>query len=115
MNIAAQELARALQTFSSTTRLYELILGDGGRTPLPAGLLVEAFAADDALDGIGARDVIVLSTSAHIKLESLLGQPGSLEISLADGTRTRFSGDISEVAMLGTDGGFARYRVGLSP
>lgn len=38
----------------------------------PGGLLVEAFAADDAVQGLGARDVIVLSTDAHLKLAPLL-------------------------------------------
>jgi Rhs element Vgr protein len=112
---STRTLAQALHAFSSTTRLYELLLGDDSAIPAGTQLLVEAFASDDALDEIGARDVIVLSTSAHVALESLLGQPGSLEISLADGTRTRFAGDISEVAMLGSDGGFARYRVRLAP
>ena len=59
--------------------------------------------------------MIVLSTNTHVLLEPLLGQHAALEISLADGTRTRFSGDITEIAMLGSDGGFARYRLRLSP
>ena len=36
-------------------------------------------------------------------------------MSLADGTRTSFAGDVSEVAMLGSEGGLARYRLRLSP
>ncbi|WP_426211121.1 contractile injection system protein, VgrG/Pvc8 family [Massilia sp. TWP1-3-3] len=36
-------------------------------------------------------------------------------MSLADGTRTSFAADISEVAMLGSEGGLARYRLRLSP
>ncbi|WP_371860196.1 type VI secretion system Vgr family protein [Pseudoduganella plicata] len=39
----------------------------------------------------------------------------TLAISLADGTRTTFSGDITQVAMLGSEGGLARYRVRLTP
>jgi Rhs element Vgr protein len=113
-NLSAEELRRTLAAFSSTTRLYELVVGDGSAAP-STGFLVEAFAADDALQEIGARDLIVLSTSAHVAPASLLGQPGRLEISLADGTRARFAGDISEAAMLGSDGGFARYRIRISP
>ena len=64
---------------------------------------------------VGARDVIVVSTSAHVALASLLGQPASLQVSLADGSRTPFSGDISEAAMLGSEGGLARYRLRLTP
>jgi len=115
MPALVQQLKSALVQFSSTTRLYELSVGDGSDSDRPGALLVEAFAADDAVQDIGARDVIVVSTSAHVDLSSLLGEPASLHISLADGTRSRFGGNISEVAMLGSDGGFARYRVRVSP
>ncbi len=104
-----------LAQFSSASRLYALTVGDGSADLGAGGLLVEAFAADDVVQGIGGRDVIVLSTDAHISLAPLLGQPASLEVSLADGTRTRFDGDVSEVAMLGSEGGLARYRLRLSP
>ena len=110
-----QQLTTALVQFSSATRLYELSISDGSDSGGPSELLVEAFVSDDAVQEIGARDVIVLSTSAHVDLASLLGQSANLDISLADGTRSCFSGDISEVAMLGSDGGFARYRVRISP
>ncbi len=59
--------------------------------------------------------MIVLSTDAHLGLGRLLGQSASLKISLANGDRTTFSGDISEAAMLGSEGGLARYRLRLSP
>jgi Rhs element Vgr protein len=104
-----EQLTAALTQFASDTRLYELTIGDSG------GLLVEAFAADDGLQEIGIRDVIALSTSAYVELESLLCQPAFLDVSLADGTRARFAGEISEVDMLGSDGGFTRYRVRISP
>ena len=51
----------------------------------------------------------------NIALAPLPGQPASLEVSLADGSRNSFSGDISEVAMLGSEGGLARFRVRISP
>ncbi len=78
-------------------------------------MLVEAFAGTDSLQGYGGRDVIALSTNAFIDLGSLLGKTGELQISLADGTRAAFGGDISEAAMLGSEGGMARYRLRLSP
>jgi type VI secretion system secreted protein VgrG len=105
-----EQITIALLQFSSVRRLYALTIGDGS-----ADMLVEAFAADDAVQGIGGRDVIVVSTDAHMALEPLIGQQAKLEISLAGGTRTSFAGDISEVAMLGSEGGLARYRVRLSP
>ena len=112
--LIGQALA-ALAQFSSTTRLYELTVGDGKRDLGSGGLLVEAFAADDMVHGVGVRDVIAVSTSAYVDMGSLLGQPAALLISLADGMRERFAGDISEVDMLGSEGGLARYRVRISP
>ncbi|MGW8394474.1 type VI secretion system Vgr family protein [Pseudoduganella sp. HUAS MS19] len=103
----------ALAQFSSASRLYELKLetdGDYGS----GGLLVEAFLADDALQEVGTRDVIVLSTSAAVSLQSLLGQRAAIQASLADGSRTSFHGFISGAAMLGSEGGLARYRLRLS-
>lgn len=104
----------ALAQFGSATRLYALTLEDGDADLGSGGLLVEAFAARDLVQGVGARDVIALSTDAHIDITALLGQAAALEISLADGTRATFAGEISETAMLGSEGGFARYRVRIS-
>jgi len=103
----------ALAQFASESRLYELALekdGDYGS----GGLLVEAFLADDCLQEIATRDIIALSTSASIEPSSLLGQRASLQASLADGSRTAFHGYISHAAMLGSEGGFARYRLRMS-
>jgi len=104
-----EQIVTALAAFSSSSRLYALTLGDGDAND--GEWVVEAFAADDAVDAIGTRDVIMLSTAAHLDIDTWLGQPAALDISLAGGTRTRFAGDISEVEMLGSDGGLARYRV----
>jgi hypothetical protein len=52
--LAGQVLA-ALSEFSSHTRLYELTFPDRRSG---AGLLLEAFAADEQLQGISVRDVI---------------------------------------------------------
>jgi type VI secretion system secreted protein VgrG len=109
--LAGQVLA-ALSQYSSHTRLYELKFQDRRSD---AGLLVEAFCADEQLQGMGTRDVIALSTRANIAHASLLGQEASLEISLADGTRAAFSGYVTQVATLGSDGGLSRYRLRLSP
>lgn len=108
------EVRAALAQFSSVTRLYALDVGDGNLELGAGGLLVEAFVADDLVQGVGARDVIAVSTSAFVELPSLLGQPASLQVSLADGTRTTFAGEVSEFAQLGSEGGLARYRVRIS-
>ncbi len=104
----------ALAQFGSATRLYALTLEEQGPELGSGGLLVEAFAARDLVQGVGARDVIALSTRADIDLHALLGQAASLEVSLADGSRASFAGEISEMAMLGSEGGFARYRLRIS-
>jgi type VI secretion system secreted protein VgrG len=106
------DVLAALAGFSSRTRLYGLKLGDDDAN---TSLMVEAFAADEGVQAIGTRDVIVLSTDAALDLESLLGQSGALETSLVDGTRARFTGLVSEAAMLGSFGGLARYRLRLQP
>ena len=103
----------ALSQFASVSRLYELTLEKDGDHGV-SGLLVEAFLSDDSLQEIATRDIIVLSTSASVRLAGLLGQKATLLASLADGTRTAFHGYISGVAALGSEGGFARYRVRLS-
>ena len=110
-----EQATNALAQFATASRLYAVTVGDGSANLGVGGLLVEAFAADDEVQCIGGRDIIVLSTDAHIALDPLLGQSASLEISLADGTRTSFAGNISEVAMLGSEGGLARYRLRLVP
>ncbi len=102
----------ALLTFTSTSRLYELTIANAD----PAStLLVEAFAAEDGVQELGHRDVIVLSTSAHVDLMSLLGKQATLGISLADRSRTGFQGVVTRAASLGSNGGLARYRLRLSP
>ena len=110
-----EKVTAALGQFSSATRLYSLIIGADGDVPGADALMVEAFVANDELQNIGARDVIVVSTNAHISLAQLLGKPAILYITLADGTRTSFSGDIRGAAMLGSNGGLTRYRLRLAP
>ncbi|TFW13650.1 type VI secretion system Vgr family protein [Duganella callida] len=111
-----EQITTALVQFASATRLYELTLADGDGGDLGSGgLLVEAFSADDSVQGVGPRDIIVLSTNAHVDLNALLGQPAGLTVSLADGSRTTFNGDITQAAMLGSEGGLARFRLRLTP
>jgi type VI secretion system secreted protein VgrG len=112
MSAALQaQLAEALVHFSSTTRLYELTVG----TDASAAFLVEAFDCSDAIQAIGERRIVALATDAYIDVAALLEQPATLAISLADGTRTSFSGIIIEAALLSSDGGFARYSLTMAP
>ncbi|WP_426211123.1 hypothetical protein [Massilia sp. TWP1-3-3] len=70
-----ERIATALAQFASGTRLYALRLGDERGAIGSDELLVEAFAADDSVQDIGGRDVIVVSTNSHVALAPLLGQP----------------------------------------
>lgn len=110
-NALIGEVSAALAEFSGASRLIDLRIGERDEY----GLLVEAFAAEEAVQEVGLRDVIALSTSATIPVIALLGQPATLELALADGTRERFSGEICDAAMLGSDGGLARYRIRIAP
>ena len=106
------DLLSQLVQFTSATRLYSLRLGkDDG-----AGeFMVEAFAASEGLHAVGVREVIALHLDASVPLKTLLGQKAVLETSLSDGTRASFSGLVSEAAKLGSEGGFARYRIRIVP
>ncbi|MET0858201.1 MAG: type VI secretion system Vgr family protein, partial [Telluria sp.] len=110
-SVLANQVLASLAEISGRTRLYELEFVNSRER----SLLVEAFTSDEQLSGAGTRDVIALSTRAGLAHSSLLGQEACLQISLADGTRARFGGYVSEVAALGSDGGLARYRLRLSP
>ena len=107
------DLQKTLFSFSSTTRLYSLQFKEHTRFP-SENLLVEAFLAVEALQSIDARDVIMLSNDGELPLDKLLGQQASLNISMANGSRTSFTGLISEAAMLGSTGSLVRYRLRLS-
>ncbi|WP_137174890.1 type VI secretion system Vgr family protein [Massilia sp. HP4] len=109
---AREQITSTLAEYSGASRLLDLTIGEG--RALRRDLLVEAFFATDAIQEVGSCDVIALSTSAFIHPQSLLGQAAKLELSLADGTRSPLSGEISEVAQLGSDGGLARYRIRVS-
>lgn len=105
------QVAAALAEFSGATRLIDLKIGERDEYRL----LVEAYAAEEAVQEIGQCEVIALSTSAAIPVAALLGQPATLVLSLAHGERARFSGEICAAAMLGSDGGLARYRIRIAP
>jgi type VI secretion system secreted protein VgrG len=53
-SVLANQVLAALVEISGHTRLYELKLVRSGAP----GFLVEAFAADEQLQGVGTRDVI---------------------------------------------------------
>ena len=114
--IPATELRAALLAFASDTRLYELTWHNAAGDVDADGplLIVESFAADDRLQGIGYRDVLALAPGGRIALDDLLRRRAALHISLPDGTRCAFGGYVSQVERLGSCAHLARYRLRLS-
>jgi type VI secretion system secreted protein VgrG len=105
---------------AQTNRLVKL------HTPLGADLLaaerLEAFEGigpdADAQAGAGFKLVVhALSTDAHIELKQLIGQPVQVEL-LTSQSRTAlrpWHGHVTSAAMVGSDGGLARYRLVVEP
>lgn len=108
MNVTLEQITDALASFTSVSRLYALTVGDID-SPVLSDMMVEAFAADDRVNDITSRDVIAVSTNAYHDLNAILGKSARIEISLADGSRTSFGGNVIEARMLGSEGGLARY------
>lgn len=106
------DLLNQLVQFTSATRLYSLSLGSGTSS---GEMLVEAFAASEGLHAVGVREVIALSMDAGVPLKSLIGQKATLRATLSDGSSSDFSGLVNEAAKLGSEGGFARYRLRIVP
>jgi type VI secretion system secreted protein VgrG len=62
-------------------------------------------------------DVLALSTNAHLKLKDLIGQPVRLDLLTQQSlTALRpFHGHVTGFALLGSDGGLARYKLTIEP
>jgi type VI secretion system secreted protein VgrG len=95
-------------------------------TPLgPDVLLAERIDVHEAIvptpeagAGAGFRiEVHALSTDAHLELKRLIGQPVLVEL-LTAASRTQlrpWHGHVTEAALVGSDGGLARYRLVVEP
>jgi type VI secretion system secreted protein VgrG len=70
------------------------------------------------LAGAGFKfEVLALSTNAHLQLKDLIGQPVRLDL-LTQQSRAvlrPFHGHVTAFALLGSDGGLARYRLTIEP
>uniref|UniRef100_UPI00257DA328 type VI secretion system Vgr family protein n=1 Tax=Herbaspirillum sp. UBA812 TaxID=1946590 RepID=UPI00257DA328 len=110
MDHASQLLSRLLR-FSAATRLYRLEIAGQPEDRF----LVEAWAAVESLHAVGATELIVLSLDTEVAARPLLGSLATLNSRLAEGGVCRSTGLIHEVAKLGGDGGFGRYRLRMAP
>jgi type VI secretion system secreted protein VgrG len=62
-------------------------------------------------------EVLALSTNAHLKLKDLIGQPVRLDLLTQQSLTTLrpFHGHVTAFALLGSDGGLARYKLTIEP
>ncbi|QCU72614.1 type VI secretion system tip protein VgrG [Luteimonas yindakuii] len=88
-------------------------------TPLgPDVLVVEAFHGSERVGDGGFRfEITALSVDAHLDLDALLGRPVLLELLTAESRSVLrpFHGHVTAFEQLGSNGGLARYRLGVEP
>jgi len=106
-------IALPASIFSSEQRLFHL-QAPGAAAATAEQLLVEAWSMDEALDEVSHLTVDCLSV-APIDLGSLLGQPLSLRIALADGGSATRSGIVCSAETTDSDAGLYRHRLTLAP
>ncbi len=107
-------LAQLVAQWQSHTRLYTLQAASRERA-LPADLMVESFVLHDALSQPFALYINALVLDAHVELKQLYARPITLLTTLADGSRTRRSGYVTEAHALDSDGGLARKALLVQP
>ncbi|MEN3364550.1 MAG: type secretion system secreted protein VgrG [Burkholderiales bacterium] len=109
---AASLLSSRLAHYTQDTRLLRLTTSLGADA-----LLVERIEGRESLSDVGSFNITALSTDAHIDPNSLLAQPALLQL-LSQHSRTDLRpihGHITAMELIGSDGGFARYRITLEP
>jgi type VI secretion system secreted protein VgrG len=116
MSLYQQLLAALSGVPTQNERLLRL------RTPLGAEvLLAEKLSLQEHIGpapqtAAGFRaEVFALAADTHIELKSLIGQPALLELELADASLRPWHGHITQAALVGSDGGLARYRLVIEP
>ena len=108
---AVQKLLETFGAFSSATRLYSLQTEGEA-----SALLVQAWAMRESLNQPWELEITALATSASLNVHVMLGQRTTLLTTLANGTKQHpRSGIITAATSLGSDGGFASYRLTVQP
>jgi type VI secretion system VgrG family protein len=92
------------------TRLHRLALADNA-----PDMLVERWGGRERLSGEHRWWVDVLALDAGLDPSAWLGRPARLDTRLADGGQVHRSGLVHEAQCLGSDGGLARFRIGIVP
>ncbi len=112
--IVDKALTALLGQWASETRLYTLSAPSSERS-LPADLMVESFALREAVSEPFSLYINALVLNTHVELKQLYARPITLQTTLADGSRARRSGYVTEARSLEADGGFARKGLLVQP
>ena len=76
---------------------------------------VEAWWGREVLSAGFELCIDLLATDAHLELKRLLGRSVTLNTRLSDGSQAGRSGLVRAAQKLGSEGGFARYRLTVVP
>ena len=109
---AASELRALLAQYTQDSRLLRLTTYLGSDH-----LLIERIDGHESLSGGFRFDITALCTDVHLDLAAMLGQTALLQI-LTQHSRTALHpihGHVTAFERLGSEGGFARYRLRLEP
>ncbi|MFC7420937.1 type VI secretion system tip protein TssI/VgrG [Iodobacter arcticus] len=106
-------LASFAAAFVQSNRLISLLLGDGAAWGEP--LLPQHVTGSEGINRVYCYQIKCLSPSGDLELKSLLGLPVVLSIADAKGDSIERCGVISQVQLLGSDGGFAKYSLTVEP
>jgi type VI secretion system VgrG family protein len=114
MDLDDAQAVLAWRGLDDASRLYRLETAGGPGDPL-AGLLPEAWTAEEALDRPWRLELWTLSRDATLAPQALLGRRLTLWTRLADGTEWPRGGLVTEAAAEGADGGLARHHLVVEP
>ena len=106
-------LAAFARAFDQSHRLLRLALASDDA--LPGTLLPQVLTGQLALDDAYRLQLDCLSDDSYLPLKELIGLPAQVGITPALGDEQIFTGIVTQTASLGSDGGFARYRLTIEP
>jgi type VI secretion system VgrG family protein len=106
---ALSTISAQLVALSGAQRLHRLALPGAG------DLVVERWSGEESLSTHFNYVIDFLSLDAGLDLEAWLGQRATLSTRAASGADIERAGLVSDAALLGSDGGVARYRISLRP
>ncbi|TDB27707.1 type VI secretion system tip protein VgrG [Stenotrophomonas sp. ATCM1_4] len=108
MDIPSSTLLASLSKLSHRDRLIRL-------QGISDALVVERFEGEESVCGDTRFQIDCLATDASLDTEAWLEQPLTLQLSQADGSTRQWHGLCTATALLGSDGGLARYRLVMEP